>query len=169
MLRSVLLALTLLLPAWPAFGQEDAETFFELKVRPVLAGTCFPCHGGKKTENGLKVDSRESLLKGGDRGPAMIVGDISNAANPFWALTPGWTLWPMLVLRTAVLIVSGAQQAALDPDNAYVTDQTGGEIAMFEQATSLPIDATIVIGDVTGRKESGDRGRGGVRCDLDIA
>ena len=34
----------------------------------------------------------------------------------------------MLVLRTAVLIVSGAQQAALDPDNAYVTEQTEGEI-----------------------------------------
>ena len=49
-------------------------------------------------------------------------------------------LWPLLVLRTAVLIVSGAQQAALDPDNAYVTEQTGGEIRMFEQATSVPID-----------------------------
>ncbi len=49
-------------------------------------------------------------------------------------------LWPMLVLRTAVLIVSGSQQAALDPHNAYVTEQTGGEIRMFEQATSLPID-----------------------------
>ena len=33
-----------------------------------------------------------------------------------------------------------AQQAALDPDNAYVTEQTDGEIRMFEQATSLPID-----------------------------
>ena len=49
-------------------------------------------------------------------------------------------LWPMLVLRTAVLIVSGAQQATLDPDNAYVTEQTGGELRMFEQATSVPID-----------------------------
>jgi hypothetical protein len=33
-----------------------------------------PCHGGKKTESGLKVDSRESLLDGGDRGPAIVVG-----------------------------------------------------------------------------------------------
>jgi len=54
-------------------------------------------------------------------------------------------LWPMLVLRTAVLIVSGAQQAALDPDNAYVTEQTGGEIRMFEQATSLPIDVMTAL------------------------
>ena len=49
-------------------------------------------------------------------------------------------LWPMLVLRTAVLIVSGAQQAALDPDNAYITEQSDGEWRMFEQATSVPMD-----------------------------
>jgi 4-aminobutyrate aminotransferase-like enzyme/Ser/Thr protein kinase RdoA (MazF antagonist) len=49
-------------------------------------------------------------------------------------------LWPLLVLRTAVLIVSGAQQAALDPDNDYVTNQSEDEVRMFEQATSLPID-----------------------------
>ena len=54
-------------------------------------------------------------------------------------------LWPLLVLRTAVLIVSGAQQAALDPDNAYVTEQTGGEIRMFEQATSIPIDVMTAV------------------------
>ena len=49
-------------------------------------------------------------------------------------------LWPLLVLRTAVLIVSGAQQAALDPDNAYVTDQSDDEWRMFELATSIPIN-----------------------------
>ncbi|GFG55406.1 4-aminobutyrate aminotransferase [Mycolicibacterium agri] len=54
-------------------------------------------------------------------------------------------LWPMLVLRTAVLIVSGAQQAALDPDNPYVTEQTAGEIRMFEQATSVPIDVMTTL------------------------
>ncbi len=54
-------------------------------------------------------------------------------------------LWPLLVLRTAVLIVSGAQQAALDPDNAYVTQQTGGEIRMFEQASSIPVDVMTAL------------------------
>ena len=51
----------------------------------------------------------------------------------------------MLVLRTAVLIVSGAQQAVLDPDNAYVTEQTDGEIRMFEQATSIPVDVMTAL------------------------
>jgi hypothetical protein len=49
-------------------------------------------------------------------------------------------LWPLLVLRTAVLIVSGAQQATLDPDNQYLVDQSGGEWRMFDQATSVQID-----------------------------
>jgi hypothetical protein len=60
-------------PDGPA--REAAETLFELKVRPVLTGTCFKCHGGKKTSGGLRVDSREALLKGGDNGPAIVPGD----------------------------------------------------------------------------------------------
>ncbi|MFI5459926.1 MAG: PSD1 and planctomycete cytochrome C domain-containing protein [Isosphaerales bacterium] len=70
---SGLLALLSLLR--PARADESRETFFELKIRPVLATTCLPCHGGKKTESGLKVDSRESLLRGGDRGPAIVAGE----------------------------------------------------------------------------------------------
>ena len=47
------------------------------------------------------------------------------AVRAFHAIRPLTTaevdaLWPMLVLRTAVLIVSGAQQELLDPDNPYL-------------------------------------------------
>ena len=31
-----------------ARADESPETFFELKVRPVLVSDCLPCHGGKK-------------------------------------------------------------------------------------------------------------------------
>ena len=54
-------------------------------------------------------------------------------------------LWPLLVLRTAVLIVSGAQQASIDPDNDYVTEQSDGEWRMFEQATSIPMDVMTAV------------------------
>ncbi len=47
---------------------------FEREVRPVLAKHCFECHGPKKEHNGLRVDSRAALLKGGDSGPAVAVG-----------------------------------------------------------------------------------------------
>ena len=45
------------------FGRRrrDPGDFFELKVRPVLVTNCLPCHGGKKTSSGLKVNSRDPL------------------------------------------------------------------------------------------------------------
>lgn len=52
----------------------DHETFFETQIRPVLAGTCLKCHGGEKTNGGLRVDSRAALIKGGDSGPALVPG-----------------------------------------------------------------------------------------------
>lgn len=54
-------------------------------------------------------------------------------------------LWPLLVLRTAVLIVSGAQQAALDPDNSYITEQADDEWRMFDAATSVPQDVMTAL------------------------
>src|SRR5687767_5278204 len=49
-------------------------TFFETKIRPLLAANCFACHG-EKAMAGLRVDSREGLLKGGETGPAVVPGD----------------------------------------------------------------------------------------------
>ncbi len=72
MARLTLLIVLPVLGLAPA--DESRETFFELNVRPVLTTECLPCHGGKKTSSGLKVDSREALLKGGDRGPAIAPG-----------------------------------------------------------------------------------------------
>ena len=57
----------------------DPAWDFENKIRPLLAGTCFRCHGGEKTEAGLRVDSREGLLRGGDTGPAIVPGDTKRS------------------------------------------------------------------------------------------
>jgi hypothetical protein len=59
----------------PLRADDAAEAAFELRIRPVLAGECLPCHGGQKTSGGLSVATRETLLKGGDRGPAIVAGD----------------------------------------------------------------------------------------------
>ncbi|MDR3618957.1 MAG: PSD1 and planctomycete cytochrome C domain-containing protein [Paludisphaera borealis] len=52
-----------------------SENFFELRVRPVIAGQCVKCHGEKKASGGLRVDSRQALLDGGESGPAVVPGD----------------------------------------------------------------------------------------------
>src|SRR5262245_2508106 len=50
--------------------------FFEKQVRPILAARCYECHSGKsdKLKGGLRLDSREAALKGGDTGPAVVPG-----------------------------------------------------------------------------------------------
>src|SRR5262249_41227675 len=49
----------------------EAVKFFETQVQPILQANCISCHGGEKTRSGLKLTSREALLKGGDPGPAV--------------------------------------------------------------------------------------------------
>ena len=60
-------------PKNPVPTPEQAE-FFNLKIRPVLFDTCGECHIDDEN-GGLRTDSRESLIKGGENGPAIVPGD----------------------------------------------------------------------------------------------
>jgi hypothetical protein len=58
----------------------EQEKFFEEKIRPVLATKCWECHGTKKQESGLRLDSRVAILKGGDSGkPAATAGEADKS------------------------------------------------------------------------------------------
>lgn len=65
-----------------AQGTPADATFFEQKVRPLLVEHCYSCHSAsaKKVKGGLLLDSREAILKGGDSGPAAVVGQPDNSA-----------------------------------------------------------------------------------------
>ncbi len=54
---------------------DDAE-FFEKRIRPLLIEKCHKCHStqSEKLKGGLKLDSRDALIKGGDTGPALVPG-----------------------------------------------------------------------------------------------
>ncbi len=65
----------------PVCSQLQAEAndlkkgeFFEKRIRPLLINRCYDCHSEDSAESGLRVDSLSGLLKGGDRGPAMVPG-----------------------------------------------------------------------------------------------
>ncbi len=63
-------------PSWAAEPPAATE-FFERQVRPVLVESCFSCHGAasRPPMGGLRLDSREALLKGGSRGVAVAPGE----------------------------------------------------------------------------------------------
>lgn len=64
------LAVVFLLSAANAGRTQDAssEEFFEKQIRPILATRCLECHGEKKQEMSLRLDSAAGMKKGGDSG-----------------------------------------------------------------------------------------------------
>ena len=75
------------------------------------------------------------------------------AVRAFGALRPlsaaeAAALWPLVVLRAAVLVVSGEQQAAIDDGNEYVTGAQEHERRCFERAMAVP--AEVMTGLILG-------------------
>jgi mono/diheme cytochrome c family protein len=52
----------------------SADSHFTNKVKPLLTRRCIACHGEEKAEGGLRLDTRAATLKGGESGPAAVVG-----------------------------------------------------------------------------------------------
>jgi hypothetical protein len=79
--RNLAVCLLLLAPAGVSRGADDGPgEFFEKQVRPILVERCSECHGAaRKPKGGLRLISRESVLKGGDSGPAVVIGKPSES------------------------------------------------------------------------------------------
>lgn len=58
-------------------AQEDARRpeFYTTKVAPIFQANCNKCHAGMFRRGGLNLKSRETMLKGGHSGSAIIPGD----------------------------------------------------------------------------------------------
>lgn len=52
----------------------SGDEHFQQRVWPLLDRTCVKCHGTEKQKGGLRLDSREAALKGGETGPAVVPG-----------------------------------------------------------------------------------------------
>ena len=50
-------------------------TFFENRIRPLLAERCWECHSEDVQESQLRLDSLQAMLDGGERGKAIVPGD----------------------------------------------------------------------------------------------
>jgi 4-aminobutyrate aminotransferase-like enzyme/Ser/Thr protein kinase RdoA (MazF antagonist) len=49
-------------------------------------------------------------------------------------------LWPLIVARSVVLVLSGEQQVSIDPGNEYSRDNLSHEWEIFRVATSVPLE-----------------------------
>ena len=64
---------------WATQGAEIDEAFFERRVRPVLVERCHKCHSADRAKGGLRLDSRERVLTGGETGPALVAGQPADS------------------------------------------------------------------------------------------
>ena len=58
---------------------DQGNTFFETRIRPVLVTHCYRCHSAEaaqkqRLKGGLRLDSQEGWLRGGESGPVVVPG-----------------------------------------------------------------------------------------------
>ena len=100
-------------PATP--DRREAEEFFESRVRPVFVEKCGSCHSGAVRQSGLDLGSREGLVRGGRRGPAITPGKAESSLllrslrrqGPL-KMPPGGPLSPLEIAAVEQWIASGA-------------------------------------------------------------
>jgi uncharacterized membrane protein/YHS domain-containing protein len=52
-----------------------ATTRFAAEIKPILARTCYACHGEEKAKGGLRMHTQADLLAGGDLGSLFVAGN----------------------------------------------------------------------------------------------
>jgi hypothetical protein len=125
--------------AGPASQSEDAE-FFEKKIRPILANSCYECHShqAKKLKGGLYLDNREELMKGGETGVAVVLGEPEKSrlieavrwSDPDFQMPPKQKLEPSAVADLVHWVKIGAPWPKSEPPKPVVSDK---EVAAAEK------------------------------------
>jgi len=64
-------------PALPPPADHPID--FAREIKPLFEAACINCHAKGKNKGGFSLETRESFLKGGDTGPAAVVGQSDNS------------------------------------------------------------------------------------------
>ena len=100
----------------------DRKIDFAKDVRPLLEKHCWGCHGVKKQESGLRLDSRDALLRGGDIGRVIAAGDSERS-------------------RLIVLVSGTDPQTVMPPDGPQLKPHEVGILrAWIDQGCVWPAD-----------------------------
>lgn len=74
MAKCMMVAVTLLMTSLPNARAGGDSLLFEQEIRPLFVNYCNKCHGAKKQEGDLRLDTRSGFLKGGASGPLVTAG-----------------------------------------------------------------------------------------------
>lgn len=102
----------------------DRKIDFARDVRPLLEKHCWKCHSAEKQESGLRLDSRDALLKGGDLGQVIAAEDSERS-------------------KLIALIAGTDPQTVMPPDGPQLTAAEVGILrAWIDQGCVWPDDGT---------------------------
>jgi uncharacterized membrane protein len=62
-----------------ALGAMPSASFYAKHVHPILDSNCTSCHGEGQAKGGLRMDSYDSLMKGGNDGPVIVAGNSAKS------------------------------------------------------------------------------------------
>ena len=137
-------------PAPPQPSREALE-FFEREVRPVLAEHCFPCHGPRVQQAGLRLDTRAGALKGGEKGPALVPGRpeasriLSAVRHQGLAMPPGKKLPEVQIAGIERWIRMGAPWPVAAAAGPALGDQAAISRKAREHWSFRPVPSNVAI------------------------
>lgn len=126
--------------------EQTAEgiAFFENKVRPLMIERCLDCHTGDETESGLSMDSLAGLLKGGLRGPSIVIGEPEKSLliralrhGEILKMPPKEKLSAALIADIATWIEMGAPWPNTEPVAIPQNESGSDEVTFTDEQTSF--------------------------------
>lgn len=98
---------------------DNQQRVYQTQIKPLLHKRCYSCHGALKQEAGLRLDTVEFMLRGGDSGPVVTKGDAAaslilervSASDAIVRMPPEFEAEPLSPEQIAVLrgwIAAGA-------------------------------------------------------------
>jgi mono/diheme cytochrome c family protein len=126
----------------------EVVEFFEAQVRPVLVEQCLACHGDKKQQGGLRLDTRGAMLKGNETGAAITPGDPSQSrlvqvlkyATDDIQMPPAGKLADEQIAAITKWVELGAPWPETDhPATGPAASSTSGPHWSFQPITAPPI------------------------------
>ncbi|MDB6058045.1 MAG: hypothetical protein JWO95_1889 [Verrucomicrobiales bacterium] len=111
---------------------------FKNEVKPIFEASCIRCHGRGRSKGGLQIDSRETLLKGGDSGPSIVPG--KSGESDLIALVAGVDPDSVMPKKGTKLTAAqvGVLRAWIDQGATWDADVTFGKVASKNLTPRLP-------------------------------